>query len=119
VLEQPPGKKALGAFFSCIPILPELGNLQGSPQWIQLKFAAPTTLTSVRMTFQGGFCGETCVFQGLPVCVCLSPGPQLCLTELAGKSETSQEWHSLGSFYPSDINSEQVRLRKGKREKKK
>jgi hypothetical protein len=33
---------------------------QGTPQWLQLDFAAPVDTSALSLTFQGGFCGQAC-----------------------------------------------------------
>lgn len=39
-------------------------SAQGTPQFIQLAFTAPVTLTSLQVTFQGGFVGKTMTLAG-------------------------------------------------------
>ena len=57
---------------------------QGSPQWVQVTFAAEVTVKTLKVMFQGGFAGKGC---SLVVCSSEQGSEEKCL-----------------DFYPEDSN---------------
>lgn len=61
---------------------------QGTPQYVQLTFAATVIPRRIELTFQGGFVGTRTLVEVLP--------------------SGEQKWRTLTRIYPEDVNRKQV-----------
>lgn len=102
---------------------------QGTPQWLQLEFPGPVDLSSVTITFQGGFVGQGCradvvraVTGGETTTAASSTeaaaadaakagasgGAGSAEGSVAAASPTAASWHTVAEFEPDDLNRAQT-----------
>lgn len=60
----------------------------GSPQWIELRLGARSTVSAVSLAFQGGFVGRRCVLEA----------------DVSPDGASAPEWVSVLAFSPEDVN---------------